>query len=104
MRKKSFIMRMFIRIKSNPNSPKKSVQIFEPYRNGNKARQRIIKHVGIADDTTDLEELKKLAQQIHLDQKGPFLKNYLHIIFLAKKLSISPTILYVFKYKNTPLN
>jgi hypothetical protein len=95
---------MFIRIKSNPNSPRKSVQIFEPYRNGDKARQRIIKHVGIADDATDLEELQKLALQIPLDQKGSFKELSTHNLSCKKKLSISSTILYVFKYKNTPLN
>ena len=42
---------MFIRIKTTPNSPRKSVQLVESYRdNKGKPRQKIFRHVGIAQD------------------------------------------------------
>lgn len=68
---------MFIRIKSTPNSPRKSVQICEGIRKDGKVRQRVLRHVGIAKDERHLAELKKLAEAIKLqlieEQKGPFL-------------------------------
>ena len=39
---------MFVRIKTSPNSPKKAVQIVENFRDGNKVKQRIVRHVGTA--------------------------------------------------------
>ena len=57
----SYIMgRMFIRVKTTPNSPRRSVQIVA--RQG--ARARIIRHVGIAMDDQELERLKELAEFI----------------------------------------
>jgi transposase len=68
---------MFIRIKSTPNSPRKSVQICEGIRKDGKVRQRVLRHVGVAKDEHHLAELKKLADVIKLqlieEQKGPFL-------------------------------
>ncbi|MBL0709238.1 MAG: IS1634 family transposase [Sulfurimonas sp.] len=52
---------MFIRVKSTPNSPRKSVQIVHSQRVGSKVKQKIIKHVGVAVDDKELEELKSLA-------------------------------------------
>ena len=55
---------MFIRVKSTSNSPRKSVQIVHSQRVGSKVKQKIIKHVGIAVDDKELEELKSLANSI----------------------------------------
>lgn len=55
---------MFIRVKTTPNSPRKSVQIIESIRTGNKVRQKIIRHVGIAMDDAELVSLKDLAEHI----------------------------------------
>jgi len=52
---------MFIRVKSTPNSPRKSVQIVNSQRIGSKVKQKIIKHVGVAVDDKELQELKSLA-------------------------------------------
>ena len=52
---------MFIRVKSTPNSPRKSVQIVHSQRVGSKVKQKIIKHVGVAFDDNELQELKSLA-------------------------------------------
>lgn len=68
---------MFIRVKSTPNSPRKSVQICEGTRKDGKVRQRVIRHVGVADNEEHLAELKKLAEVIKIqiidERKGPFL-------------------------------
>ncbi len=55
---------MFVRVKSTPNSPRKSVQIVHSERIGSKVKQKIIKHVGVAFDDKELEELKALANSI----------------------------------------
>jgi transposase len=52
---------MFVRVKSTPNSPRKSVQIVHSQRVGSKVKQKIIKHVGVAFDDNELQELKLLA-------------------------------------------
>jgi transposase len=52
---------MFVRVKSTPNSPRKSVQIVHSQRVGSKVKQKIIKHVGVAFDDKELQELKSLA-------------------------------------------
>jgi hypothetical protein len=39
---------MFVRVKTSPNSPKKAVQIVENLRDGDKVKQRIVRHVGTA--------------------------------------------------------
>jgi hypothetical protein len=54
---------MFIRIKTSKNSPKKSVQIVESYRNEkNQPRQRIVRHMGTALTDKELERLKDFAE------------------------------------------
>lgn len=55
---------MFIRIKTTPNSPKKAVQIVENLRDGNKVRQRIVRHVGTALNDDELKRMKDLAEFI----------------------------------------
>ncbi len=41
---------MFVRVKSTPNSPRKSVQIVQSVSVDDKVRQKIVCHVGIALD------------------------------------------------------
>ena len=55
---------MFMRIKSTPNSPRKSVQIVASVRDGNKVRQKIMRHVGVAQNDAELAQLKELAEFI----------------------------------------
>lgn len=55
---------MYIRVKSTPNSPRKSVQIVESVRDGTKVKQRIVRHVGVAMDEVELELLRTLAKQL----------------------------------------
>ena len=55
---------MFIRVKTTPNSPRKSVQIVESFREGKKVRQRIVRHVGIAMDADEESALRQLAEHI----------------------------------------
>lgn len=55
---------MFIRVKTTPNSPRKSVQIVESFRVDNKVKQKIVKHIGVALDDYELNELKLLALAI----------------------------------------
>lgn len=55
---------MFVRIKTSPNSPKKAVQIVESFRNGNKVKQRIVRHVGTALDEDELKGMQELAEHI----------------------------------------
>ena len=55
---------MFIRVKKTPNSPRSSIQIVESTRVEGKVRQKIVKHVGVANDERELEELKILAESI----------------------------------------
>ena len=57
---------MIVRVKSTPKSPRKSVQIVESYRVEGKVRQRIVKHIGVAQDDIELEELKSLANSIKI--------------------------------------
>lgn len=56
---------MFIRVKTNPNSPRKSVQIVENKRGpqGN-VKQKIVHYVGIAFDEVEEEKLKIMGQDI----------------------------------------
>ncbi len=55
---------MFIRTKSTPNSPRKSVQIVESVRDGTRVKQKIVRHVGVAMDESELTQLLKLAEHI----------------------------------------
>lgn len=56
--------KMFVRVKSTPNSPRCSVQIVESSRVMGKVKQTIVKHIGIAYDEKELEELKLLGESI----------------------------------------
>jgi len=53
---------MFVRVKTSPNSPKKSVQIVQSVRTGKKVSQKIVRHVGTALDDFELNKLKELAE------------------------------------------
>ena len=55
---------MFVRVKKTPNSPRCSVQIVESSRVMGKVKQTIVKHIGIAQDDEELEELKLLGESI----------------------------------------
>lgn len=55
---------MFIRVKTTPNSPRKSVQICENKRIGDKVSQKIVRYVGIAMDDNELEQMKHMAAEI----------------------------------------
>lgn len=55
---------MFIRVNKTPNSPRKSIQICESYRAGNKVKQKIIHYVGIATDDWQEQKLKDYALEI----------------------------------------
>ena len=57
---------MFVRVKITPNSPRKSVQIVASVRTRNKISQKIVRHVGIAFDDKELEQLKALAESIKI--------------------------------------
>ena len=57
---------MFVRVKTTPNSPRKSVQIVQSVRKGAKISQKIIRHVGIAMDDEELKHLKMLAETIRV--------------------------------------
>jgi len=52
---------MFIRVKTTPKSPRKTVQIVESKRIDGKVKQRIVKYVGVAACDEELVELKLLA-------------------------------------------
>lgn len=62
---------MFIRVKSTPNSPRKSIQIVESTRIGDKVKQKIIRYVGIAMNENEEKKLRDLALEIiaHLEQE-----------------------------------
>jgi hypothetical protein len=55
---------MFIRVKTTPNSPRKSVQIVESVRIDDKVKQKILRHVGIATDDAELTKLLDVAEYI----------------------------------------
>ena len=67
---------MFIRTKPIANSSRKRVQICACFRIGDKVKQKVVRHVGIAENDTHLEELRKLAEalkkKIHEEKEGPF--------------------------------
>lgn len=54
---------MYIRVKTTPNSPRKSVQICETYRKDGKVKQRIVRYVGIAMNEEEVQKLKDLATE-----------------------------------------
>lgn len=58
---------MFIRVKSTPNSPRKSVQLVESFREHGKPRQRIVRHIGIAANDGELDTLRRLAERVKIE-------------------------------------
>lgn len=54
---------MFVRVKSTPNSPRRSVQVVESSRTGAKVSQRIVRHMGIALDEQEEAQLRAMAQE-----------------------------------------
>lgn len=54
---------MFVRTKSTPNSPRKTIQIVESVRDGLKVRQKIVCYIGVAHDEKEIEQLKALAHE-----------------------------------------
>lgn len=56
---------MFVRVKTTPNSPRRSVQIVAGERVNGKVKQRIIRHVGVAMDDDELIRLQDLAHYLH---------------------------------------
>lgn len=52
---------MFVRVKSTPNSPRKSVQIVESKRKNGKVTQKIVRYVGIAMDEKEEKQLRDMA-------------------------------------------
>jgi transposase len=66
---------VFVRVKTTPKSPRKTVQIVESKRVDGKVKQRIVQYIGVALDDNELEELKSLANSIkiklELDEQLP---------------------------------
>jgi transposase len=54
---------VFVRVKSTPNSPRRSVQVVESSRTGGKVSQRIVRHIGIALDEQEESKLRAMAQE-----------------------------------------
>ena len=54
---------MFIRVKTTPNSPRRSVQVVESVRRAGKVSQRIVRYVGIALDRDEQLKLSAMAQE-----------------------------------------
>lgn len=55
---------MYIRVKQSKNSPRKTVQIVATYRKGDKVVQKTIRYIGAANDETELEMMKQLAESL----------------------------------------
>lgn len=55
---------MFVRLKSSPNSPRRSVQIVETKRVNGKPRQRVIRQLGTASEPDEIEALRNLGEFI----------------------------------------
>lgn len=54
---------MFVRVKTTPNSPRRSIQICENHRVKEKIKQKIVHYVGIAVDEREEEKLKNYAYE-----------------------------------------
>ena len=61
---------MFVRIKASPNSPRRSVQIVESFRQNGSIKQRILRHIGVAENESHLQKLKELAAFTIAQMKG----------------------------------
>lgn len=61
---------MYVRVKTTPNSPRKSVQIVQSVRKGGKVSQKIVRYVGIAMNDDEMEKLKLLAESIKVKMES----------------------------------
>ena len=61
---------MYVRVKSTPKSPRKTVQIVESFRLDGRVKQKIVKYIGVAANDEELEELKLLANSIKVKWSG----------------------------------
>jgi transposase len=66
LKEKKRIYSMFVRTKTSPNSPRKSVQVVENERDPKtgKVKQRILRHVGVAFDEIEEKKLRQLALEL----------------------------------------
>jgi len=55
---------VYLRVKTTLNSPRKAIQIVEGIRVGDKVKQKIIRHVGIANNDWEEQKLKNYAQEL----------------------------------------
>lgn len=55
---------MFVRVNKTPNSPRRSIQICQNFRKGEKVKQKIIHYVGIARDEDEEQKLKDYAKEL----------------------------------------
>jgi len=61
---------MYIRVNSTPNSPRRSIQIVEGYRDKQgKVKQRIVRYCRVATDEAEEVKLKALAEELMLKIK-----------------------------------
>lgn len=62
---------MYIRVKTSPNSPRKSVQIVEGFRDSQgKVKQRIVRHLGVGANDIELEKIKAFGEGLILEIKA----------------------------------
>ena len=54
---------MFVRVKTTPNSPRRSVQVVQSLRSADAVRQRIVRHMGIALDADEEAKLRVMADE-----------------------------------------
>lgn len=54
---------MFVRIKTTPNSPRRSVQVVESSRSGGKVSQRIVRYIGIALDDAQEAQMRAMGNE-----------------------------------------
>lgn len=54
---------VFVRVKSTPNSPRRSVQVVQSSRSGDRVTQRIVRHMGIALDAQEETKLRAMAEE-----------------------------------------
>lgn len=57
---------MYVRVKSTPNSPRKSVQIVASMRKGDTVAQKIVRYMGVAHSDEELEQLKQFAEMVKI--------------------------------------
>lgn len=55
---------MYVRTKTNPHSPRTAVQIVQSVRKGDRIVQKVVRHVGVAMDERELQQLKMLAESM----------------------------------------